>query len=210
MISREEARLGTIMSNFFVGLILVNFGIQIFVLGPDQVGYDSTWGPVLSITGFALGFSLLFVFYITTKLFGGPNNPYVTIAGSIAFVAQVVTTIGSFAQVDAYNNADAFLSANEVGNAVGGVTSGWGITIGIFGLVALRTSKSVELIPRYGVFAGYGGATLIIVSTLGFALGILPDTLGIAVSALGGLLLYPLFIFSLGKAFSNSQNTQTE
>ena len=26
MISREEARLGTIMSNFFVGLILVNFG----------------------------------------------------------------------------------------------------------------------------------------------------------------------------------------
>ena len=49
MISREEARLGTIMSNFFVGLILVNFGIQIFVLGPDQVGYDSTWGPVLSI-----------------------------------------------------------------------------------------------------------------------------------------------------------------
>ena len=49
MISREEARLGTIMSNFFVGLILVNFGIQIFVLGPDQVGYDSTWGPVLSL-----------------------------------------------------------------------------------------------------------------------------------------------------------------
>ena len=206
MISKEEARIGTIMSNLFVGLILINFGIQIFVLGPDQVGYDPTWGPVLSLSGFALGFSLLFVCYITTKLFGGPENPYVTIAGSIAFVAQVVQTIGSFGQVNAYNNDDAFLSANEIGNAIGGVSSGWGVTIGIFGLVALRTAKSVELIPSYGRFAGYGGATLILVSTLGFALGVLPDTLGIVVSALGGLLLYPMFIFSLGKAFTNSQS----
>ena len=125
---------------------------------------------------------------------------------SIAFVAQVVQTIGSFGQVNAYNNDDAFLSANEIGNAIGGVSSGWGVTIGIFGLVALRTAKSVELIPSYGRFAGYGGATLIIVSTLGFALGVLPDTLGIVVSALGGLLLYPMFIFSLGKAFTNSQS----
>jgi len=206
MISKEEARIGTIMSNLFVALILINFGIQVFVLGPDQVGYDPTWGPALSISGFALGFSLLFVFYITTKLFGGPENPYVTITGSIAFVAQVVQTIGSFGQVNAYNNDDAFLSANEIGNAIGGVSSAWGVTIGIFGLVALRTARSVELIPSYGRFAGYGGATLILVSTLGFALGVLPDTLGIAVSALGGLLLYPMFIFSLGKAFTNSQS----
>ena len=206
MISKEEARIGTTMSNLFVALILINFGIQVFVLGPDQVGYDPTWGPALSISGFALGFYLLFVFYITTKLFGGPENPYVTIAGSIAFVAQVVQTIGSFGQVNAYNNDDAFLSANEIGNAIGGVSSGWGVTIGIFGLVALRTARSVELIPSYGRFAGYGGATLILVSTLGFALGVLPDTLGIVVSALGGLLLYPMFIFSLGKAFTNSQS----
>jgi len=67
MISKEEARIGTTMSNLFVALILINFGIQVFVLGPDQVGYDPTWGPALSISGFALGFSLLFVFYITNN-----------------------------------------------------------------------------------------------------------------------------------------------
>ena len=49
MISKEEARIGTTMSNLFVALILINFGIQVFVLGPDQVGYDPTWGPALSI-----------------------------------------------------------------------------------------------------------------------------------------------------------------
>ena len=43
MISKEEARIGTTMSNLFVALILINFGIQVFVLGPDQVGYDPTW-----------------------------------------------------------------------------------------------------------------------------------------------------------------------
>ena len=77
--------------------------------------------------------------------------------------------------------------------------------IGIFGLVVIRSTLSKELIPKYGILAGYGGATLILVSTLGFAYGVLPDALGIVVSVLGGLLLYPLFIFSLGKAFTNSQ-----
>ncbi len=70
MISREEARLGTLMANLFVVLLLVNFGIQIFVLGPDQVGYNQTWGPLLSATGFAVGFAFLFVIFLGTKLFG--------------------------------------------------------------------------------------------------------------------------------------------
>tara|TARA_B100000925_G_scaffold227037_1_gene175542 strand:+ start:490 stop:1110 length:621 start_codon:yes stop_codon:yes gene_type:complete len=206
MISREEARLGTLMANLFVVLLLVNFGIQIFVLGPDQVGYNQTWGPLLSATGFAVGFAFLFVIFLGTKLFGGEDNPYVNITGSIAFVAQAVNTIPAFAGVAQENDADAFLTTNQVLDATSGVNSGWGVMIGIFGLVVIRSSLSKQLIPNYGIFAGYGGATLILVSTLGFAYGVLPEALGIVVSVLGGLLLYPLFIFSLGKAFTNSQS----
>ena len=204
MISKEEARLGTLMANLFVVLLLVNFGIQIFVLGPDQVGYNQTWGPLLSATGFAVGFAFLFVIFLGTKLFGGEDNPYVNITGSIAFVAQAVNTIPAFAGVAQENDTNAFLTTNQVLDATSGVNSGWGIMIGIFGLVVIRSTLSKELIPKYGILAGYGGATLILVSTLGFAYGVLPDALGIVVSVLGGLLLYPLFIFSLGKAFTNS------
>jgi hypothetical protein len=197
MISKEEARLGTLMANLFVVLLLVNFGIQIFVLGPEQVGYNQTWGPLLSATGFAVGFAFLF---------GGEDNPYVNITGSIAFVAQAVNTIPAFAGVAQENDSDAFLTTNQVLDATSGVNSGWGVIIGIFGLVVIRSSLSKQLIPNYGIIAGYGGATLILVSTLGFAYGVLPEALGIVVSVLGGLLLYPLFIFSLGKAFTNSQS----
>ena len=56
-------------------------------------------------------------------------------------------TIGSFGQVNAYNNDDAFLSANEIGNAIGGVSSVWGVSIGIFGLVAFISGKLSALIP---------------------------------------------------------------
>ena len=206
MISKEEARLGTLMANLFVVLLLVNFGIQIFVLGPEQVGYNQTWGPLLSATGFAVGFAFLFVIFLGTKLFGGEDNPYVNITGSIAFVAQAVNTIPAFAGVAQENDSDAFLTTNQVLDATSGVNSGWGVIIGIFGLVVIRSSLCKQLIPNYGIIAGYGGATLILVSTLGFAYGVLPEALGIVVSVLGGLLLYPLFIFSLGKAFTNSQS----
>ena len=156
MISREEARLGTLMANLFVVLLLVNFGIQIFVLGPDQVGYNQTWGPLLSATGFAVGFAFLFVIFLGTKLFGGEDNPYVNITGSIAFVAQAVNTIPAFAGVAQENDTDAFLTTNQVLDATSGVNSGWGVMIGIFGLVVIRSSLSKQLIPNYGILCRLG------------------------------------------------------
>jgi hypothetical protein len=45
---------------------------------------------------------------------------------------------------------------------------------------------------------------LIIVSTLGFAYGILPEIVGFVVLVLGGLVLYPAFVFSLSKAMESA------
>ena len=67
----------------------------------------------------------------------------------------------------------------------------------------LRSTKS-NLIPSYGIYAGYGGAILVMVSTLGFAYGLLPQIAGLITLILGGLILYPLFIFALGKAMENA------
>jgi len=98
---------------------------------------------------------------------------------------------------------ETFLTTNQVIDATSAATSAWGLFIGIFGLAVLRSTKS-NLIPSYGIYAGYGGATLIMVSTLGWAYGLLPQIAGLITLILGGLILYPLFIFALGKAMENA------
>ena len=71
MITASESKLGSTMSKVFVVTIILSFGIQAFLIPADQVGYNETWGPALSILNFVLSFAFLFVLYIGTKLFGG-------------------------------------------------------------------------------------------------------------------------------------------
>ena len=204
MITKKEASLGSTMARAFVVLIIVSFGIQAFLIPTDQVGYNETWGPALSAINFVLSFAFLFVLYIGTKLFGGENDPYVNVTGTMAFVAHVVNTMPSFGAIGQENAIqETFLTTNQVIDATSAATSAWGLLIGIFGLAVLRSTKS-NLIPSYGIYAGYGGAILVMVSTLGFAYGLLPQIAGLITLILGGLILYPLFIFALGKAMENA------
>ena len=92
---------------------------------------------------------------------------------------------------------------DRVIDATSAATSAWGVFIGIFGIAILRSTKA-NLIPTYANYAGWGGATLVIVSTIGFAYGILPEVAGFITLVLGGLVLYPLFIFGLGKAMETA------
>ena len=121
MITNKEVNLGKTMARLFVLAVIPSFAIQAFVLDPTVSGYNETWGPVLAITNVITGFSLMFVFAITTKLFGDDNNPFVRISGSIAFVTQCVFVMNAFAGPLTSNNEDAYLTTNEVLTAVGGV-----------------------------------------------------------------------------------------
>ena len=204
MITESESRLGSTMSKVFVVTILVSFGIQAFLIPTDQVGYNETWGPALSILNFVLSFAILFVIYIGTKLFGGDDNAYVNVTGTMAFVAHVVNTMPAFGAIGQENSiGETFLTTNQVIDATSAATSAWGVFIGIFGIAILRSTKA-NLIPTYANYAGWGGATLVIVSTIGFAYGILPEVAGFITLVLGGLVLYPLFIFGLGKAMETA------
>ena len=99
MITAEEKNLGRRFALGALTLLLANFLIQVFVLGPDASGYNETWGPALSAINFVLSFAFLFVLYIGTKLFGGENDPYVNVTGTMAFVAHVVITMPSFGAI---------------------------------------------------------------------------------------------------------------
>jgi|TARA_B100001287_G_scaffold138973_1_gene117029 hypothetical protein len=204
MITKSESHLGASMAKAFVVLIIISFGIQAFLIPSDQVGYSETWGPALSLINFVLSFAFLFVIYIGTKLFGGEENIYVNVTGTMAFVAQVVNTMPAFGALGHSNSINEnFLTVNQVVDATSAATSAWGVFIGIFGIAILRSTNS-NLIPSYAVYAGWGGAVLVIVSTLGFDYGVLPEVAGFITLVLGGLVLYPLFIFGLGKAMETA------
>ena len=162
----------------------------------------------MSLINFVLSFAFLFVIYIGTKLFGGEDNTYVNVTGTMAFVAQVVNTMPAFGALGHSNSInETFLTVNQVVDATSAATSAWGVFIGIFGISILRSSNS-NLIPSYAVYAGWGGAVLVMVSTLGFDYGVLPEIAGFITLVLGGLVLYPLFIFGLGKAMKQPQQNR--
>ena len=88
MLSNKEVQIGSSMAKIFAFAVIPSFLIQAFALDPANPGYDATWGPVISVLNVVTGFALLFVFALTTKLFGDDNNPYVRITGSIAIETQ--------------------------------------------------------------------------------------------------------------------------
>tara|TARA_X000000368_G_scaffold15667_1_gene12394 strand:- start:186 stop:806 length:621 start_codon:yes stop_codon:yes gene_type:complete len=205
MITNKEVNLGKTMARLFVLAVIPSFAIQAFVLDPTVSGYNETWGPVLAITNVITGFSLMFVFAITTKLFGDDNNPFVRISGSIAFVTQCVFVMNAFAGPLTSNNEDAYLTTNEVLTAVGGVGPVWAIFLGIFTISVLRSDK-VDLLPGWGIGAGYGAAILVSVQGVGSAFGLIPDAANIIILVLGGVILYPATVWALGVSFENSNS----
>ncbi len=205
MITNKEVNLGKTMARLFVLAVIPSFAIQAFVLDPTVSGYNETWGPVLAITNVITGFSLMFVFAITTKLFGDDNNPFVRISGSIAFVTQCVFVMNAFAGPLTSNNEDAYLTTNQVLTAVGGVGPVWAIFLGIFTISVLRSDK-VDLLPGWGIGAGYGAAILVSVQGVGSAFGLIPDAANIIILVLGGVILYPATVWALGISFENSNS----
>ena len=124
MITASESKLGSTMSKVFVVTIILSFGIQAFLIPADQVGYNETWGPALSILNFVLSFAFLFVLYIGTKLFGGDENAYVNVTGTMAFVAHVVNTMPAFGAIGQENSiGETFLTTNQVIDATSAATS---------------------------------------------------------------------------------------
>ena len=205
MLSSKEVTIGKSMSRIFVYAIIPSFLIQAFAIDPTSVGYNETWGPALAILNVVTGFALLFVFALTTKLFGDDSNPYVRITGSVAFVTQCIFVQDAFAGPLTSNNDDAFLTTNEILQTTGTNGPVWALFLGIFTLSVLRSSK-VGLLPNWGVIAGYGAAILVTVNGIGSAFGLIPDAANLIVLVLGGVILYPATVWALGISFQASLN----
>ena len=136
-------------------------------------------------------------------LYGDDNNPYVRITGSIAFVTQCIFVQDAFAGPLNENSDNALFTTNEILQTTGTNGPVWALFLGIFTLSVLRSSK-VDLLPSWGVNAGYGAAILVIVNGVGSAFGLIPDTANLIILVLGGVVLYPATVWALGVSFQNS------
>ena len=101
------------------------------------------------------------------------------------------------------NNSDALFTTREILQTTGTNGPVWALFLGIFTLSVLRSSN-VNLLPSWGIGAGYGAAILIMVNGVGGAFGLIPDAANLIVLVLGGVILYPATVWALGVSFQNS------
>ena len=205
MLTAKEAQLGTLMARIAALGTIVIFAVQALLIGPDQVGYSEQYGAIVDIVSFIQSFGILFTISLTQKLFGD-NNPYFRIVSAILFVAAVIQLTGSLSSTGNANSVfESVLSTDQV-NSVANV--GQLVTFILFGIWALCLISADEnnLVPSWGRISGQGAAYLVIAVQIGSLFGLIPLGAFVPVFILGGVILFPVFVFGISVAFSSSGN----
>ncbi len=205
MLTAKEAQLGTLMARIAALGTIVIFAVQALLIGPDQVGYSEQYGVIVDIVSFIQSFGILFTISLTQKLFGD-NNPYFRIVSAILFVAAVIQLTGSLSSTGNANSVfESVLSTDQV-NSVANV--GQLVTFILFGIWALCLISADEnnLVPSWGRISGQGAAYLVIAVQIGSLFGLIPLSAFVPVFILGGVILFPVFVYGISVAFSSSGN----
>ena len=203
MLTAKEAQLGTLMARIAALGTIVIFAVQALLIGPDQVGYSEQYGAIVDIVSFIQSFGILFTISLTQKLFGD-NNPYFRIVSAILFVAAVIQLTGSLSSTGNANSVfESVLSTDQV-NSVANV--GQLVTFILFGIWALCLISADEnnLVPSWGRISGQGAAYLVIAVQIGSLFGLIPLSAFVPVFILGGVILFPVFVYVISVAFSSS------
>ena len=203
MLTTKEAQLGSLMARIAALGTIVSFAIIALLVGPDQVGYNEQYGGILNISGFIQSFALLFTISLTQKLFGD-NNPYFRIVSAITFVAAVVQLTGSLAPTANANNVfETVLNPNQVSEIANVGQLGTFILFGIWALCLLSADEN-SLVPSWGKISGQAAAYLVIGVSLGNLFGLVPTGAAVPIFILGGVILFPVFIFGISVAFNTT------
>ncbi len=205
MLTAKEAQLGSLMARIAALGTIVIFAVQALLIGPDQVGYSEQYGAIVDVVSFIQSFGILFTISLTQKLFGD-NNPYFRIVSAILFVAAVIQLTGSLSSTGNANSVfESVLSTDQV-NSVANV--GQLVTFILFGIWALCLISADEnnLVPSWGRISGQGAAYLVIAVQIGSLFGLIPLSAFVPVFILGGVILFPVFVFGISVAFSSSGN----
>ena len=201
MITSAEARLGKNMAVVAAIGTVITFGIWVGLIGIANTGYDSTWGALNDTVGFIQSFGFVFTVAMSMKLFGADNKPFFRVVSQIVLVGAVVSLLNNLsATANANSVFPVIFESSEVLAISNAGQFGFFVIAGLWALTLLGVNSD-SLLPAWGVIAGRGAGWLILVAQATSLFGLLPASVFGPIYILGGVVLWPIFIFGLSNAF---------
>jgi hypothetical protein len=185
--------------------VLANFVILALLLGPDSVGFDSTYGPITSILNFVIAFLTTGVLLGIYIVFDVKQTFDLSHMHNILFVSITVQMLFSLGAVfNYYSVFDTVLDADTVGAISGSFTNTIFFLYGMYAYLLVRTDKRRgNLLSNRTQTVGTIFAVIIIPVQALTLFGIIPAAAFAGLFVLGGVILYPLFILGVGDAIGN-------
>ena len=127
MITQKEKQLGSLFAKIAAVGIAANFAVGLFLIGPDSVGYNATFGPLQSVINFAVGFSWLGILMYAAKICDAENNPYFRLVSNGLFVMTAFNLMNAFVG-PAYETAqNTLMSTSEIVDIYGANWVVWNV-----------------------------------------------------------------------------------
>ena len=202
MITTEEKNLGRRFALGSLIFLLVNFLIQVLVLGPDATGYNETWGPIIGLVGALQLMAGMGVIRLSGKLLDDKDKPLLPGSIGIGYTVSAVGLVMAFVP-SAVHNAfnETALTADMAADLVFYLSPAVFFFLAPFNIQFAKYGKSI--LPSWGPAVGNAVGYGIVVVTAVFLSGLFPDTAFIPLQVVLGVILTPLWFFAIFKAFSN-------
>ena len=168
--------------------------------------YNPTWGPLNNVVNFVQDIATVFTVVLLMKLFVADDKPVFRVMSMMMIVVGTMWAIRDLAPTAAAQSVwGAPIPATEVGQIMNLFTFGSFVLLSIWWWTAIDADGG-EQMPRYAAIAGRLAAGLFIllhiISFFGQSLGLNPN-IAIPFWLGGGLILWPLSIFGVSRAFAN-------
>ncbi len=201
MITSAEARLGKNMALVAAIGTVITFGIWVGLIGLANTDYHLKWGALNDCVSFIQTFGFVFTVALSMKLFGADDKPFFRVVSQIVLVGAVVSLLNNLSATQNANSvfpvtfdSSQILAISNVGQF------GFFVIAGLWALTLLGVNSD-GLLPSWGVIAGRGAGWLILVAQATSLFGLLPVDVFGPIYILGGVVLWPIFIFGISNAF---------
>ncbi len=203
MIASAEARLGRNMALVSAITLVVATFIPLFLMGADGGNeYNPTWGPLNNIVAFLHHITAVFMTVSLIKLFGADDKPMFRAMSMMMIVVGTIWTLGDLAPTAAAQNVwGAAIPPTRVGHITQLFNFGGFLLLPIWFWTVLDADGG-ELMPRYAVITGRAVAILFIVLQVLSFFGLNNPSIVFWVWLVGGLILWPVSIFGVSRAFA--------
>ena len=208
MFTSAEARLGRNMSLVAAIGIILTIAINVATGGASGAAnsYDPTWGPADNLINFAQDVALVFVVVLAMKLFVADDKPVFRVMSYMMIAISTMWAVRYLAPTAIAQSVwDQGVTPTQVEDMLGTFTFGSFLLLSIWVWTTINADGG-ELIPRWGILAGKGASILFIVlqsvSFFGQSLGITPTVIA-PIFLLGGVILWPISLLGLSRAFAS-------